>query len=89
MINPILDLTWNLTLLFYQKLFNFSEANKKLQDTNDHIQGMVDMPSLSGNSPMPMRRPIANSFTRDDLVDGGDGGDGLGGELQKLEKMFR
>ena len=23
-----------------------SEANKKLQDTNDHIQGMVDMPSL-------------------------------------------
>jgi len=65
------------------------EANKKLQDTNDHIQGMVDMPSLSGNSPMPMRRPIANSFTRDDLVDGGDGGDGLGGELQKLEKMFR
>ena len=27
-------------------IFLYSEANKKLQDTNDHIQGMVDMPSL-------------------------------------------
>ena len=35
-----------------------SEANKKLQDTNDHIQGMVDMPSLGGNSPMPSRRSL-------------------------------
>ena len=26
--------------------FPSSDANKKLQDTNDHIQGMVDMPSL-------------------------------------------
>ena len=27
-------------------LFPLSDANKKLQDTNDHIQGMVDMPSI-------------------------------------------
>ena len=26
--------------------FPSSDANKKLQDTNDHIQGMVDMPSI-------------------------------------------
>ena len=28
------------------KSFPSSDANKKLQDTNDHIQGMVDMPSI-------------------------------------------
>ena len=27
------------------------DANKKLQDTNDHMQNMVDMPSIALNSP--------------------------------------
>jgi len=60
------------------------DANKKLQDTNDHIQGMVDMPSISMNSPMPPRKSTQGNILRDDSP-----GDGLGGELQKLEKMFR
>jgi len=60
------------------------DANRKLQDTNDHIQGMVDMPAIAMNSPMPPRRSIQGNMLRDDSP-----GDGLGGELQKLEKMFR
>jgi len=60
------------------------DANKKLQDTNDHIQGMVDMPAIAMNSPMPLRRGIQGNMLRDESP-----GDGLGGELQKLEKMFR
>ena len=27
------------------------DANKKLQDTNDHMQSMVDMPAIALNSP--------------------------------------
>ena len=73
-----------LLLSFRISLFFFSEANKKLQDTNDHIQGMVDMPSLGSQSPMPHRRALHNSISREDAYN-----DGLGGELQKLEKMFR
>jgi len=60
------------------------DANRKLQDTNDHIQGMVDMPAIAMNSPMPPRRNIQGNMLRDESP-----GDGLGGELQKLEKMFR
>merc|ERR1719189_197502 len=55
------------------------EANKKLQDTNDHIQGMVDMPSLGCNSPLPPRRSLQSSSTREELIGGS-----LGGEIQKL-----
>ena len=43
---------------------SFSEANKKLQDTNDHIQGMVDMPSLGSQSPMPHRRALHSTISR-------------------------
>ena len=66
------------------KLLNtFSEANKKLQDTNDHIQGMVELPL--GSSPMPNRRALhTGTPSPSDFAN-----DGLGGELQKLEKMFR
>ena len=45
---------------------------------------MVDMPSLASNSPMPPRRSIPSTVSREDALN-----DGLGGELQKLEKMFR
>ena len=41
-----------------------SDANRKLQDTNDHIQGMVDMPAIAMNSPMPPRRNIQGNMLR-------------------------
>jgi len=63
------------------------EANRKLQDTNDHIQGLVDtgqVPSLGTASPMPGRRTTVQSEQSP-----ADCRDGLGGELQKMERMFR
>ena len=69
------------------KSFLSSEANRKLQDTNDHIQGLVDtgqVPSLGTASPMPGRRTTGQGEQSP-----ADCRDGLGGELQKMERMFR
>jgi len=62
-------------------------ANKQLQDTNDHMQNMVDMPAL--NSPRPnIRRELALGLGAKTAIRDSPPGDGLGGELQKLERMF-
>lgn len=68
------------------------DANRKLQDTNDHMQSMVDMPAIALNSPrLNIRRELAlglgpKPISKDSPTPTGDG---LGGELVKLERMFR
>jgi len=66
------------------------DANKKLQDTNDHMQNMVDMPAIALNSPRPnIRRELALGLGPKPISKDSPTGDGLGGELVKLERMFR